>query len=53
MQLKFCILVDNSSCILVNNHICGKLFSSLESQISFDGILKLLQYHFLFLILIY
>ena len=28
------------TCVLVNNNLCGKLFSSLESPTTFDGIFK-------------
>ena len=38
--------------VLVDNNLCRKQFSSLESPTTFDEISKLLQYHFLFLILI-
>ena len=38
---------------LVNNKLCGKSVSSLESPTIFDESLKLLQHQFLFLILIY
>ena len=27
-------------CVLVNNNLCGKLFSSLESQSTFDEIFR-------------
>ena len=40
------------TCVLVKSNLCGKLFSSLESPITFD-VSKLPQYHFLFQILIY
>ena len=41
------------TCVLVNNNLSGKLFSSLESPTPFSKTTsKLLQYHFLFLILI-
>ena len=41
------------TCVLVNNNLYGKLFSPLESPATFKEILKLLQYHFLFQILVY
>ena len=41
------------TCILANNNLCGKLVSPLESLTIFDESFKLLQYHFLFQILIY
>ena len=41
------------SCVLVNNNLCGKLNSSLDYQSHLMKDLKLFQFHFLFLILIY
>ena len=42
------------TCVLVNNNLCGKLYSSLELRITLDEIfIKLRQYHFLLLISIY
>ena len=41
------------TCVLVNKNLCGKLFSSLESPTTFDKFSKLLQFYFLFQILIY
>ena len=42
------------TCVLVNNNLCGKLYSSLELRITHDEIfIKLTQYHFLLLISIY
>ena len=40
------------TCVLVNNNLSEKLVSLLESPTVFDERFKLLQYHFLFLILI-
>ena len=47
------VLQSLKTCVLVNNRLCGKLFASLESPITFDEISKLLPYHILFLLLIY
>ena len=41
-------------CVLVNNDLCWKLFSSVELPVTFEEIFKVpLWCHFLFLILIY
>ena len=42
-----------ATCLWANNDLCGKLVSSLELSIIFDDNLKLLQSHFLLVILIY
>ena len=42
-----------ATCLSANNDLCRKLVSSLELSIIFDDNLKLLQSHFLLLILIY
>ena len=47
------VLLSFQTCILVNNNLCRKLFSSLESSTTLEEIFKLLQYQFLFQILIY
>ena len=39
--------------VLINNNLCGKLFSALESPTTFEQFSKLLQYQILFHILIY
>ena len=41
------------TCVLVNNNLCRKLFSSLESPRTFNERLKLLRFHFLLQILTY
>ena len=41
------------TCVLVNNNLCRKLFSSLESPTTFNERLKLLRSHFLLQILTY
>ena len=41
------------TCVLVNNNLCRKLFSSLESPTTFNERLKLLRFHFLLQILTY
>ena len=33
-------LRSSETCVLVNNNLCGKLFSSLESRTKFDEIFK-------------
>ena len=40
------------TCVLVNNDLCGELFSSLESPATFDVICNV-QHYFSFQILIY
>ena len=35
-------LRNSETCVLVNNNLCGKLFSSLESPSRFDKIFKVI-----------
>ena len=41
LQKLYETLQSFEACLLVNNNLCGKLFSSLESPITFDEIFKI------------
>ena len=47
------VLKSLKTCVLVNNNLCGKLFSSLESRATVDESFKIISVPFFFQILIY